>query len=61
MACCQAINRIHVEDGGGGEKLYITSTEAGPLSRWLGVSQRRHIVLILVCIVFFGVSFGKNG
>lgn len=42
MDCCQAINRGHVDDGGGGEKLHITCIQTGPL-QMARVSQLRQI------------------
>ncbi len=52
MDCCQAINRFHMEDGGGGERLYITSTQTGQMAR---VSQLRQICM-LICTVCLQVN-----
>lgn len=47
----QAINRLHMKDGGGGERLYITSPQTGPL-QMARVSQLRQmrVLIYAVCL-----------
>lgn len=46
MACGQAIDRFHMEDGGGGEKLDVASTQIGPPPT-ARVSQLRQICILM--------------
>lgn len=54
MDRCHAINRVHMEDGEGGEKLDITCTQTGPL-QMARVSQLR-----LICILMYTVCLQLN-
>lgn len=60
MDCCQAINRGHMEDGGGGEKLHITCTQTGPF-QMARISQLRQICILMFIYVYVCKSiFGRN-